>query len=86
MSDDTGIGLLAIRQLLVGRGLAQDPTAIYWHMPQPDDSAVPALCLDATTSQQEDGRLGLWARLRRALPGARGPSAPIASGKRGTLA
>ena len=72
VSDETGLGLLAIRKLLAERGLARDPTAVYWYLPQPLETTHPPLRCEFAATQPT--KTGLLARLRAALRDARRPS------------
>ena len=74
VSDETGLGLLAIRKLLAERGLASDPTAVYWYLPQPPETTQPALRCDVAATPPTN--TGLLARLRAGLRDARRPSVP----------
>lgn len=65
VSDETRLGLLAIRKLLAERGLAPDPTAVYWYLPQPLETAQPPLGCDSAATRPTNARL--LARLRATL-------------------
>ncbi len=73
VSDDSRLGLLAIRELVLERGLADDPTTVYWYLPQPAEAVKPLPGCDAPARPTNAGPL---ARLRAALPGAGRP--PVA--------
>lgn len=65
VSDETRLGLLAIRKLLAERGLARDPAAVYWYLPQPLETTQPPLRCDLAATRPTN--TGLLARLRTAL-------------------
>ena len=66
LTDDPQLGLLAVRALLVDRGLVDEDTTVYWHLPQPDQAGGPALvCAQTETEKKTGGRLSrLWSNLR----------------------
>ncbi len=41
VTDETQLGLLAARAILVDRGLVDDDSAVYWHFPQPIEANQP---------------------------------------------
>lgn len=64
LTDDPRLGLLAVRAFLVERGLVDDDTAVYWHLPQPKQAGGPALFCEPP-EKKTNGRLGrLWSGLR----------------------
>ena len=71
VSDETGLGLLAVRVLLVEAGLVDDPTQVYWLMPQPEVDTKPILLCDSAAARPTDD--GLLLRLRGSFRGARRP-------------
>ena len=57
LTDDPQLGLLAVRALLVDRGLVDEDTTVYWHLPQPDQAGGPALvCAQTETEKKTGGR------------------------------
>ncbi len=71
VSDESRLGLLAIRRLLAEDSLVADPNVVYWFMPQPV-AETPALGCDAPSTRPD--HRGPLARLRTALRGARSPT------------
>lgn len=71
VSDDVGLGLLAIRQLLVERGLVGEGTTVYWYLAQPEEAT--SLVLPCEPVAEENANGGTLTRLRAALRGARRP-------------
>ena len=51
VSDDPGIGLLAIRELLISDGFVDDPRPVYWYGTnlRPDDSDLTELLGEMST-------------------------------------
>ena len=74
VSDDSKLGLLAIRKVVLERGLVNDLTTVYWYLPQPPEAIKPLLGCDVPAARPTNA--GLLARLRAALPGAGRP--PVA--------
>ena len=74
LTDDAQLGLLAVRAMLIDRGLADDGTAVYWHLPQPEEVGGPALRCDAAARRQSAA--GWLGRLRALLRGNRRPQLP----------
>ncbi len=74
LTDDAQLGLLAVRAILVDRGLVDDGTTVYWHLPQPEEEGGPALRCDVAARRQSAP--GWWGRLRALLRGNRRPPLP----------
>ncbi len=74
LTDDAQLGLLAVRAILVDRGLVDDVTAVYWYFPLPKEAGGPALQCDAAGTRQS--ALGWLGRLRALLRGNRRPQLP----------
>ena len=74
LTDETQLGLLAIRSILTDRGLVGDDRAVYWHLPQPEQADGPPLRCDvAGTRQSAASWLG---SLRALLKDNRRPQLP----------
>lgn len=74
LTDDAQLGLLAVRAILVDRGLVDDGTTVYWHLPQSEEPGGPALRCDvADRPKSAPGWLG---RLRALFRGNRRPPLP----------
>ena len=74
LTDETQLGLLAVRSNLTDRGLVGDDRAVYWHLPQPEQAGGPLLrCDGAGTRRSAAGWLG---SLRALLKGSRRPQLP----------
>ncbi len=76
--EETGLGLIAIRNLLADRELADDPAAVYWHMPQPEESTDSFFCADGPVV--EHAHVGLLSRLIDTVRGGRRPPRPSPQG------
>ncbi len=64
LTGETKLGLLAVRAIVVGRGLVDDEKAVYWHLPQPKQAGGPALVCEPP-EKKAGGRLGwLWSGFR----------------------
>ncbi len=63
VSEDAGLGLLAIRRLVAEQGLVDDPETVFWHMPQPPQPTAPLLLCPPDAGRPT--RPGLPARLLR---------------------
>ena len=74
VSDDRGLRLLAVRKLLVERGIVEDPTTVYWRMPQPTDK--PKLAVACEPESVERPRHGPLRMVRSIF---RGPGRPAVS-------
>ncbi len=74
LTDDAQLGLLAVRAILVDRGLVDDVTAVYWYLPQSEEPGGPALRCDVADRPQSAP--GWLARLRTLLRGNRRPPLP----------
>lgn len=74
LTDETQLGLLAVRSILTDRGLVDDDTAVYWHLPQPQQAGgLLLLCDGPGTRRSATGWLG---GLRTLLKGNSRPQLP----------
>ena len=64
LTDESQLGLLAVRAILVGRGLVEDDTAVYWHLPQPEQAGGPALVCEPPDKNTSGWRGRLWPPLK----------------------
>lgn len=74
LTDETQLGLLAVRSILADRGIVDDDRAVYWHLPQPEEAGGPPLrCYVAGTQLSAASWL---VRLRALLKGNRRSQLP----------
>ena len=76
LTDETQLGLLAVRSILTDRGLVNDDRAVYWHFPQPEQAGgpLPLLRCDVAGTRRSAG--GWLGSLRGLLKGNRRPQLP----------
>lgn len=66
ITDDTGLGLIATRRLLRGKGLVDEPNGVYWHMPQQNDEPMAHLYPACDVVDRPESAI---ARMREAVTG-----------------
>ncbi len=64
LTDEAQLGLLAVRAMLIDRGLVDDDRAVYWHLPQPERAEGLALVCEPPDKKTRGLRGGLWSVLR----------------------
>lgn len=52
LTDETQLGLLAVRSILAERGMVDDDRTVYWHLPQPEEAGGPPLRCDVAGTQR----------------------------------